>query len=312
MQVLVTGGCGYVGSVTVHKLIKQGYDVCVVDDLSSGHRVAIPKTAKLHVGNIGDWDFLSDVFKTNTITHVIHCAAFIDVKESVSDPLKYLDNNVVKGSNLLRVMRENNCQNIVFSSTCAVYGVPECLPLTENSLQKPISVYGSSKLIFEKMLEGYNFNATIFRYFNVAGAYVDGDLMVGEGHEPETHLIPLTIMAALNKESINVYGTNYDTDDGTCVRDYIHVEDLADAHILGLTNNGLFNLGSGKGYSVKEILSLVGKVSGMQLMINKCERRAGDPDKLYANYVKAEKELGWKPKHDIESIILSAYRWHRN
>ena len=313
-MILVTGGAGYVGSITVYKLMKKGYDVCIIDNLSSGHTELLPKDVKLYVGDIGDYDLLCDIFSNNKITHVIHCAAYIDVNESMKNPLKYLDNNVIKATNLLKVMLEYNCRNIIFSSTCAVYGMPNSLPVTEEELYKPVSVYGSTKLIFEQMIQAYGFDYVIFRYFNVGGAYLSDDI-IGEKHDPETHLIPLAINAALKNESFNIYGTDYDTKDGTCVRDYIHVEDLADAHILGLNylvsnHKGIFNLGSGCGYSVKEVIDMIGKISQKKLVINNCERREGDPPSLYANYVKAKNELGWEPKHNIESIISSAFEWH--
>ena len=314
MQILVTGGAGYVGSVMVHKLVKANYDVIVIDNLVCGHKNHLPSNIKFYFGDIGDEIFLNEIFSQNTITHVIHCAAFTYVNESMTNPIKYFDNNISKFVKLLGAMQLYACRNIIFSSTCATYGIPETIPLTESNPQNPINVYGWTKLVCEQMLghmeQIYDFNVVILRYFNVAGAYIDGDLIVGEAHDPETHLIPLAIKAVLNNQNFSIYGTDYDTVDGTCIRDYIHVEDLADAHILALGHKGKFNLGSEHGYSVKEILDLVQKVGQKKLDIRVCDRREGDPAVLYADSTKFKLEFGWEPVHDIESIVDSACQWH--
>lgn len=314
MQILVTGGAGYVGSVIVHKLVKLNYDVIVIDNLKHSNKDNLPNNIKFYLGDIGDEKFLSEIFSRNIITHVIHCAAYIDVNESMTNPIKYFDNNMGKFIKLLNVMKINSCKNIIFSSTCATYGIPESVPLTENNPQNPINVYGWTKLICEQMLDHmaqiHNFNVVCLRYFNVAGAYIDDNIIVGEDHDPETHLIPLAIRALLNNQSFNIYGSDYDTNDGTCIRDYIHVEDLADAHILALGKKGKFNLGSECGYSVKEILDLVQKIGQKELNIKYCDRREGDPPVLYANSNKFKLEFEWKPTHNIEYIVVSAYKWH--
>ena len=316
MQVLVTGGAGYIGSVIVHKLIKKNYNVIVIDNLEFGHKEYLPKNIKFYFGDIGNEDLLGDIFSQNNITHVIHCAAYADVKESMENPIKYFNNNISKSIKLLNIMNLYNCKNIIFSSTCATYGICESLPLTENTHQNPINAYGYSKLAFEQILKYmeqiYNFNVVILRYFNVAGAYIDNDndIIVGENHNPETHLIPLAINALINDKSFNIYGNDYNTKDGTCIRDYIHIEDLADAHILVLNKKGIFNLGSENGYSVKEIVDLIQQIGNKKLQINLCSRRDGDPAILYANSTKFKTEFNWKPKHGIESIIKNAYQWH--
>lgn len=314
MQILVTGGAGYIGCVTVHKLVKKGYSVIVIDNLICGHKEMLPKTVKFYHGNIGNLTIMNKVFSENKITHVIHCAAFTDVNESMKDPTKYFSNNIANPTTLLNIMVKYNCKNIIFSSTCATYGIPDILPLNENNPQNPINVYGYTKLVFEQMLEYmtkiHGFNCTILRYFNVAGAYIDENTIVGEDHNPETHLIPLAIKAIMYDTTFNIYGTNYDTKDGTCIRDYIHVEDLADAHILALDKSGKYNLGSEQGYTVKEIIDTIQKIANKEININYCKRREGDADVLYADSTKIKKELGWTPKHNIESIIESAYKWH--
>lgn len=314
MSILVTGGAGYVGSVIVHKLVKSHYDVIVIDNLKHSKKDNLPTNIKFYLGDISDENILNEIFSENKITHVIHCAAYIDVNESMTNPIKYFDNNIGKFIKLLNVMEINSCRNIIFSSTCATYGIPESIPLTENNPQNPINIYGWTKLICEQMLDRvekiHNFNVVILRYFNVAGAYIDGDTIVGEDHEPETHLIPLAICALLDNTSFNIYGIDYETSDGTCIRDYIHVEDLADAHILALGKKGKFNLGSENGYSVKEILDLVQEIGQKELNIKYCNRREGDPAELYANSNKFKSEFRWQPIHNIKSIVNSAFKWH--
>lgn len=312
MQILVTGGAGYIGSVIVHKLVVKEYNVIVIDNLSSGHKESLPDNVKLYIGDVGDFDLLCDIFINNNITDVIHCAAYTDVNESMINPIKYLENNITKPMNLLKVMKLYNCKNIIFSSTCATYGTSISLPLTENNPQYPINVYGYTKLIFEQILDQMNFNYVILRYFNAVGAYINNNIIVGENHNPETHLIPLAISALINDKEFNIYGSDYETKDGTCIRDYVHVEDLADAHILALSHKGIYNLGNGVGYSVREILELIQKIGQKELTINICSRRMGDPAILYADSTKIKDELKWIPKHNINSIIESAYRWHLN
>ena len=318
MQILVTGGAGFIGSVIVHKLIKLGYNVVVIDNLEAGNAEVLPVGVKFYEGDIGDIDTLVDIFYNNNITHVIHCAAYIDVGESMTAPLKYFHNNIAKPINLLRVMESFNCKNIIFSSTCAVYGAPDELPLTEKHSKNPANIYGHSKDIFEQILNMtcnvHNINYTIFRFFNAAGAYIDeqNGIVVGEQREVETHLIPIVIKNIINKITVKIFGDDYSTPDGTCIRDYIHVEDLADAHILALGKSGknVYNLGTGKGTSVKDVISIIEKFSGIKANVQICNRRPGDPAELYADNTKAQDELKWMPKHDIESIISSALKWH--
>ena len=318
-KILVTGGAGYIGSHTCKLLQKSGYLPITYDNLIYGHRNAV-KWGPLVVGDISDSSFLGKVFEKYKPHAVIHFAAFAYVGESVQDPGKYYQNNVAGTINLLEVMRSYGCRKIIFSSTCATYGVPDRLPLDENSEQLPISPYGKSKLMIEQMLADYDLAYGIkhiaLRYFNAAGADPDG--IIGEDHEPETHLIPLTIEAVLGKRSaIEVYGTDYDTPDGTAVRDYIHVADLAMAHLQSceyLQNNNsseTFNLGTGTGTSVQEIIKAVERISGRKVPVVYGERRAGDPPVLVARADKAQKILGWKPHcSDIDSIVKDAWNWH--
>ena len=325
-NILVTGGAGYVGSVTVHKLIKAGFNVVVVDNLSqgsvSGHTDSIPKSVPFFMSDIGDFEEMDQIFSSHAISCVVHCAGYIDVNESVRDPLKYFDNNIGRGIVLLKVMQKHRCNRIIFSSTCAVYGTPQSLPLTESHPTNPINPHGYTKLVMEQMLDqmvrAHGFDCVVLRYFNVCGAYVDDmadpPRLCGEDHEPETHLIPLAIDAIEKGKSFCVYGTDYDTPDGSCVRDYVHVEDIADAHVMlvGTAWNGMrtYNLGNENGYSVKEIIGLIERVAGKKLDVCLAARRAGDPDVLFADSEKIRAELGWSPKHSIEQIVRSAYDWH--
>lgn len=306
-KILVTGGLGYVGAVTMYKLIKAGHSVVVIDTKYSN-------TNNYYCGDIGDEILLDRIFTEHKITHIIHCASYIDVGESMTNPTKYFDNNIGKFTKLLNAMVKYQCTNIIFSSTCATYGIPLSVPLTELHSQNPINIYGWTKLVCEQMLghmeKIHNFNVVILRYFNVAGAYINDDTMLGENHEPETHLIPLAISALLNDKTFNIYGTDYKTYDGTCIRDYIHVEDLADAHILALGGSGYYNLGSEYGYSVNEIISKIEEISNKKLNINYCARREGDPSTLYADSTKFRGKFDWVPKHDINSIIDSAIKYH--
>jgi len=308
MKILVTGGAGYIGSVIVKKLIDNKHEVVVLDDLSQGHLEAIDKKAIFVKANLSE---INNVFKKFKFDAVIHMAAHSLVGESMENPKKYFDNNVVNGINLLNVMLENNCKKIVFSSSASVYGEPSKVPIKEDFELKPSNFYGETKLIFEKILEwykkAYGLKYTSLRYFNAAGAIKE----CGEDHKPETHLIPIILQVALGKrKEINIFGDDYKTKDGTCIRDYIHVSDLADAHILALEKDGIFNLGSEQGYSVKEIVEIARKVTGKEIKVKISDRRAGDPAVLVASSEKIKKELCWKAKFGIKDIIKSAWDWH--
>ncbi len=310
MHILVTGGAGYIGSHIVHKLVNQ-HDVLVYDNLSKGHKEAVHEKATLITADLKDKDKLDETFRKNKINAVIHLAAYSLVGESMQDPEKYFQNNVVNSLNLLNSMVKNNVKNIIFSSSAAVYGEPKELPIKEEHCKKPTNVYGETKLLFEKILEWYkkiyNLKYVSLRYFNAAGS----NGVVGENHNPETHLIPLILKAASGQLSeIKVFGTDYPTKDGTCIRDYIHVDDLADAHILALTKEGVYNLGNNKGHSVKEILDLTKEIIKKDFKVVETSRRSGDPPVLVASYDKIKKELGWEPKLGIKETIKSAWDWH--
>lgn len=321
-KILVTGGAGYIGSHVVLFLQRQGYEVIILDNLVNGHRDVVDDVlqAKLIVGNLGDRALLDRIFKEHEIMAVMHFAAYAYVGESTSDPAKYYRNNVVETLVLLEAMLAAKVDKLVFSSTCASYGIPQQIPITETHPQEPINPYGASKLVVEKMLKdfdkAYGLKSVIFRYFNAAGAEPTG--LLGENHEPEPHLIPLVLLTALGKrESIQIFGTDYPTDDGTCIRDYIHVCDLAQAHILGLKylsdreESAIFNLGNGDGFSVREIIRVAEKVTGRTIPAKECPRRQGDPAILIGSGAKARKVLGWKPKYaDLEQIIAHAWQWH--
>lgn len=321
MSILVLGGAGYIGSHAVNQLIDKNYDVIVVDNLATGHEDAINKKAKFYKGDIRDKEFLSGVFDKESIEGVIHFAANSLVGESMEKPLKYFNNNVYGMQILLEVMQEHDVKHIVFSSTAATYGEPKKIPITEDMETCPTNTYGETKLTMEKMMKwcdkAYGMKYVALRYFNVAGAKEDGS--IGEDHNPETHLIPIVLQVALGKrEFITIYGEDYDTEDGTCIRDYVHVEDLIEAHILALKylmNGGesnIFNLGSSQGFSVKEIVDCVRKVTGLSIPAKIGERRAGDPAKLVASSEKAREVLGWNPtRTNIEKIIEDAWRWHK-
>ncbi|MCD8915762.1 UDP-glucose 4-epimerase GalE [Staphylococcus simulans] len=321
MSVLVLGGAGYIGSHAVHQLLDEGYDVAVVDNLGTGHRDAVPEAVRFYEGDIRDKAFLNQVFEKEAVEGVFHFCAYSLVGESVQKPLEYFNNNVYGMQVLLEVMKAHDVNEIVFSSTAAVYGEPEVVPIQEDVQKAPTNPYGESKLMMEKMMHwchnAYGVNYTALRYFNVAGAREDGT--IGEDHNPETHLIPIVLEAALGqRDAITIFGVDYDTEDGSCVRDYLHVTDLIDAHILAyqyLKNggeSGAFNLGSSQGYSVIEIVEAARKATGETIKSEIGERRAGDPSKLIASSDKARKVLGWEPKHDdIEEIIATAWNWHR-
>lgn len=317
-MILVTGGAGYIGSHTNKALNQAGYDTIVLDNLVKGYESFV-KWGDFVNDNIGSSD-IREIFESNDIDAVMHFAAFSSVAESVQQPQKYLKNNYKNTLNLLRLMREYDVDKFIFSSTAAVYGNPERIPITEDQALKPINPYGHSKFITEKALEREaekgDFNYVSLRYFNAAGCDFDGE--IGELHDPETHLIPLVLDAAIGKrDSISIFGTDYDTPDGTCVRDYIHVNDLADAHIKAYeylregNSSEVFNLGNSKGYSVREIIDSCKKVTGKDFTVKIDDRREGDPDILVADSSKIREKLGWEPKYDLETIIESAWNWHK-
>lgn len=318
-MILVAGGAGYIGSHTNKLLQRAGYETVVLDNLSRGHRELV-KRGEFVQGDLGDTGHIRRCFEEYPITAVMHFSAFADVGESVTDPANYYRNNVVNTINLLDAMREYSVKYFIFSSTCATYGVPERMPITEDHPQKPVNPYGRSKLMIEKILQdyekAYGIKHVNLRYFNAAGADPEGE--IGEWHEPETHLIPLAIYAALRcVDYLKIFGTDYPTKDGTCIRDYIHVCDLADAHIKALeylrsSNKGdSFNLGNGDGYSVKEIIDIVKKISGKDFRVVKADRREGDPPVLISSHKKAEKILKWLPRYNaIDTIIETAWSWY--
>jgi UDP-glucose-4-epimerase GalE len=318
-RILVTGGAGYIGSHTVKRLLARGHDVTVFDSLVYGHRQAVPAD-RLVVGDLRDVDHLDHVLVVNRIEAVVHFAAFAYVGESVTDPAKYYTNNLVYTLNLLDRCRRHGVGRFVFSSTCATYGVPTAVPITEGEKQLPINPYGNTKLAVERALAdyaaAYPFGYCALRYFNAAGAAPDGT--IGEDHDPETHLIPLVVQAATGKRPhVEVYGTDYPTPDGTCIRDYIHVDDLAEAHILALDKLGpgvqlKYNVGVGRGYSVREVIRTVEEVSGRKVPVKEGPRRPGDPPVLVANADKIRAELGWVPQYpELRAIVQTAWDWHR-
>ena len=319
MSILVTGGAGYIGSHCVAALIDRGVDVVVVDDLSKGHRAAL-KGGRLYVGNVADKAFLNTVFEKETVEAVIHFAAYSLVGESMQVPEKYFRNNVTAGLSLIETMIEHKVPYLVFSSTAATFGEPEHVPIVETDRQVPTNPYGESKLIVEHMLkwcdQAHGLKYCALRYFNVAGARSDGS--IGEDHRPESHLIPLILQVAQGKrDKLSLFGTDYPTKDGTCVRDYIHVEDLIDAHMLALdylrsgNPSTAFNLGNGQGFSNREIIEAARRVTGHPIPVSEEGRRPGDPATLIASSQKAMDVLGWKPKYtNVEDIIATAWKWH--
>ncbi|MGE6256554.1 UDP-glucose 4-epimerase GalE [Heyndrickxia sporothermodurans] len=320
MSILVLGGAGYIGSHAAYQLIDQDFDVVVVDNLQTGHRKAVHPKATFFEGDIRNRDFLRKVFTEKTIDAVIHFAANSLVGESMEKPLQYFDNNVYGTQVLLEVMNEFSVKHIVFSSTAATYGEPEKTPIDETMPTNPTNTYGETKLIMEKMMKwcekAFELKYVSLRYFNVAGAREGGH--IGEDHTPETHLIPVVLQTALGqREKMTVFGDDYDTEDGTCIRDYVHIEDLIAAHLLALRylqNGGesnVFNLGSNQGFSVKEIIDTAREVTKHPIPSVIGTRRAGDPSILIASSEKAKKILGWNPKHtSIQKIIQDAWNWH--
>ncbi|PIO47688.1 MAG: UDP-glucose 4-epimerase GalE [[Chlorobium] sp. 445] len=319
-MILVTGGAGYIGSHGVRQLQRAGYQTLIVDNLIYGHRDFAEKSEHL-IGDLQDAAFVQDVFARYQIHAVMHFAAFAYVGESVREPAKYYRNNLVATLNVLDAMRQHGVKLFIFSSTCATYGEPEEIPIPETHPQRPINPYGRSKLMVEQILRDYDAAYGIkfvsLRYFNAAGADPEGG--IGEDHTPETHLIPLLLDVALGKrESITIYGNDYPTPDGTCIRDYIHVTDLADAHVLGLKyleaggNSDVFNLGNGNGFSVKDVHAMAEWVTGKPIKAIIGERRAGDPARLIGSAEKAKCILGWQPRFaDLETIIRTAWQWHQ-
>ena len=319
MRILVTGGAGYIGSHTVRLLLERGHTVHVYDNLGMGHRQAVPAEC-LIVGDLKDADRLDHALMIHRIEAVVHFAAYAFVGESVTDPAKYYQNNLVNTLTLMERMRRNGVKKMVFSSTCATFGTPERLPLVEDLPQAPINPYGWTKLFIERALTdytaAYDFGFAALRYFNASGASPKGD--IGEDHTPETHLIPLVLQTLLGQRShIEIFGTDYPTPDGTCIRDYIHVDDLAQAHLLALEKLqpklGLkYNVGIGKGYSVREVIAAAERVTGKKVPVKESPRRAGDPPELVASPALIMKELGWRPKYlELEPILETAWNWHR-
>lgn len=320
MKVLVTGGAGYIGSHMVKVLLEKGHDVVVVDSLERGFRSSIDERAKFIEGNLLDKQFVEQVFSTDHYDGVIHFAAYIAVGESMEFPGMYFENNVTGALHVIQAMQKRDMNNFIFSSTAAVYGTPVSIPIPEDHQKRPGNPYGESKLMVEKMLRWFHertgFHFTALRYFNASGASLDAS--IGERHDPETHIIPNVIQAALGGGTFKLFGNDYDTPDGTCIRDYIHVLDLCEAHILALEKlakdggASFYNVGTGKGYSNKEVVEMVKKVSGVDLQVAFAERRPGDPNQLVADASKIQTELGFAPKYsDLETIVKTAYDWHK-
>ena len=321
-MILICGGAGYIGSHMVSFLKERNIEVIVIDNLSNGHKQSICKNVPLYIGDIRDKVFLRKIFKKNKITSVIHFCADSIVKESMKNPIKYYDNNLIGVINLLYIMNEFKVKHIVFSSTAAVYGNPKKIPITEDMDTIPTNAYGETKLAIEKLFKwadyAYNIKFVALRYFNVAGAHETGK--IGEDHNPETHLIPILLQTALSKrKDIYIYGNDYLTHDGTCIRDYIHVMDVVNAHKLALdyliknNKSNIFNLGTVKGFSVKEIINTVEKIIKRQLKIIIKNRRDGDPSRLIADNKKVKKILRWEPKlSSINNIVSTSWNWHKN
>ena len=322
MAILVCGGAGYIGSHMVKLLLEKGKEVIVIDNLQSGHRIAVDLGAKFFLGDLRDEKFMDTIFRENKIDGIIDFAADSLVGESMINPIKYYENNMMGTTSLLKFMVKYKVKNIVFSSTAATYGEPKNIPILETELTIPTNPYGETKLGVEKLLKwcelAYGIKYTALRYFNVAGAYPTGE--IGEDHNPETHLIPIVLQVALGKrENVGIYGTDYNTPDGTCVRDYVHVMDLVDAHMKALErlenggNSKIYNLGNGEGFSVKDVIESSREVTGHPIPAILSERRAGDPSILVASSEKAKKELGWEPQYTtVKSIIETAWKWHKS
>jgi UDP-glucose-4-epimerase GalE len=318
MRILVTGGAGYIGSHAVRLFLARGHDVWVYDNLSLGHRAAVPAD-RLVVGDLADDARLDQLLLGRRIEAVVHFAAFALVGESVKHPAKYYLNNLANTLTLVEQMRRNGVSRIVFSSTCATYGTPEKVPIDEDTPQRPINPYGNTKLAVERALAdyaaAYGWGVALPRYFNAAGAAPDGT--IGEDHDPESHLIPIVIHAAMGKRpAVEIFGTDYPTPDGTCIRDYVHVDDLAEAHLLALEKLRPsqvlpVNLGTGRGHSVREVIRAVEEVSGKKVPVREGPRREGDPPALVAAGDRARRELGWRPRYaELRGIVETAWNWH--
>jgi UDP-glucose-4-epimerase GalE len=316
MRVLVTGGAGYVGSVSVERLLEAGHEVVILDDLSTGHRASVPPTASIEVGSYGDPELMARLLERAQVDAILHCAARSLVGESLRDPARYYRDNVAGGVTLLDAARQAGVGRVVFSSTAAVYGVPDTTPILEDAPLRPINTYGETKRTFEGALrfygEAYGLRSVSLRYFNVAGATERN----GELHDPETHLIPTILSAAETGEPVTLYGADYPTPDGTCIRDYVHVSDLADAHVraLGRLEAGgesrAYNLGTGMGMSVRQVLDAIERASGRPVPYRVSGRRAGDPARLVARSDRAQNEMGWRASRSLDDIVKTACRWH--
>lgn len=318
-NILVTGGAGYIGSHAVKALCDLGYEVTVLDNLSKGHPHAVDKRVSFVHMDLADSEELNHVMGERQFDAVMHFAGSIEVGLSMQKPALFLQNNVMNGQNLLEAMRAAGCKNIIFSSTAAVYGNPRTIPIPETAPLEPTNYYGVTKLLFENLLqkydEFYGLRFVALRYFNAAGADASGDM--GEDHADETHLIPRALKAVQGGPTLKVFGSDYDTPDGTCIRDYVHVTDLVEAHVLALeylfkeSESDVFNLGNGNGFSVQEVIQAVEKVTGQNALHEKAPRREGDPARLVADSSKAKKVLGWEPRHaGLEEIVASAWEWH--
>lgn len=320
MAILVTGGAGYIGSHTVCELLDHGEEVIVLDNLEKGHREAVPAPTLIH-GDVRDRELLDRIFRQYEVEAVVHFAAYSLVGDSMKDPLAYYDNNVTATQILLTQMIEHGVKQIVFSSTAATYGEPRQIPIQETDPTEPTNAYGETKLAIEKMMawceQAYGLRFVSLRYFNAAGAHPDGH--IGEDHNPETHLIPIVLQVALGqRESLSVFGDDYPTEDGTCIRDYVHVMDLAQAHRLALKKlretgeSGIYNLGNGTGFSVKQVVERAREITGRPIPTRVVPRRPGDPAVLIASSQKAREELGWRPQYEnLDNMIATAWAWHQ-
>lgn len=320
MKILVTGGAGFIGSFMTKRLLDKGDDVVVLDNLERGYREAVDPRASFVKFSLMDWEKLGDLFSSNQFDAVIHFAGLISMEESVRNPGLYFYINTGGSLNIIQKAVRNNVKSIIFSSTAGVYGNPVKVPIPENHQTHPLNPYGESKLMVEKMLnwykEVYGLNYACLRYFNASGASIDGSM--GENHNPETHIIPKAIESALENKEFTLFGADYNTPDGTCVRDYIHVLDLVEAHVLALEKlmkdggGDIYNVGTGKGYSNNEVVDAVKKASGIEFVVKNADRRPGDADSLVADSSKIRAELGFEPKYsDLETIVESAWKWHR-
>ncbi len=315
--ILVTGGAGYIGSHAVRRLLEKGYKVVVIDNLSRGNEKSLPENIPFYQIDISDKKQLTEILNNHKIDAVMHFAAFTYVGESVNEPSMYYENNMIQSKVFFDTLLQYNVNKVIFSSTAATYGEPKSIPINEDDEQKPINTYGWSKLMIEQVLKDYDtaygMKSIFLRYFNAAGAAYG----IGEDHDPETHLVPIVLQVALGeREHIKIFGTDFDTRDGTCIRDYIHVIDLADAHILALeylfkeNKSNYFNLGTGLGTSVKEIIEVAREITQHPIPVQETPRRAGDPPTLIANSEKAKTILGWEPKLSVKDVIESAWKWH--